>query len=125
MDEIKAFDKQRESVKISNALRCLSEDAKGGVLSTSHRVTIKGKNCTVLDPLQEKHPCSQKADLKYLVNHLKNQDLPFHPSIFEKINDSETKLAAMKTNRSHAPSGLDAGKWRRLLTSYKSSSIDL
>ena len=31
----------------------------------------------------------------------------------------------MKTNDSHGPSGLDAGEWRRLLTSYKSSSIDL
>ena len=31
----------------------------------------------------------------------------------------------MKTNGSHGPSGLDAGEWRRLLTSYKSSSIDL
>ena len=30
----------------------------------------------------------------------------------------------MKTNGSHGPSGLDAGEWRRLLTSYK-SSIDL
>ena len=31
----------------------------------------------------------------------------------------------MKTNGSHGPSGLDAGEWRRLLTSYKTSSIDL
>ena len=30
--EFNAFDKQMESGKISNALRCLSEDAKGGVL---------------------------------------------------------------------------------------------
>ena len=54
-----------------------------------------------------------------------SRDLPFHPSIFEKNNGSEVKRAAMKTNGSHSPSGLDAGEWRRLLTSYKSSSIDL
>ena len=82
VDEFKAFDKQMESDKISNAVRCLSDDAKGGVLSD--KVTIKGNNCTVIDLLQEKHPCSQKADLKYVVTDLKNRDLPFHPSIFEK-----------------------------------------
>ena len=31
----------------------------------------------------------------------------------------------MKTDGSHGPSGLDAGEWRRLLTSYNSYSIDL
>ena len=114
-----------ESAKISNALRCLSDDAKGGVLSTSDKVTIKGKNCTVLDLLQEKHPCSQIADLKNVVTDLKNRDLPFHPSSLDKINGSEIKRTTMKTNGSHGPSGLDAGEWRQLLTSYKSSSIYL
>ena len=63
VDEFKAFDKQMESGKISNALRCLSEDAKGGVLSTSDKMTNKGKNCTVLNLLQEKYQCSQKTKM--------------------------------------------------------------
>ena len=84
MDEFKALDKQMESGKISNALRCLSVDAKGGVLSTSDKVTIKRQNYTVLNFLQEKHPCSQKAYPKYVVTGLKNRDLPFHPSFFWK-----------------------------------------
>ena len=75
--------------KISNALRCLSEDAKVGVLSTSDKATIERKNCTVLDFLQEKQPCSQKDNLKYVVTDLKHRDLPFHPSTFEKNNDTE------------------------------------
>ena len=124
MDKFKAFGKKMVSCKISNVLRCLSDNAKGGVLSTSNKVTIKGKKRTVLDLLQEKHPCSQKAAPKYVVTDLRNWDLPFHPSIFEKINGSEIKRAAMKINGSHDPSGLDAGEWRQLLT-YKSSSIDL
>ena len=70
--------------KISNALRCLSEDAMGGVLSTSNKVTIERKNCTVLDFLQEKKPCSQKDNLKYVVTELKHRDLPFHPSFLKK-----------------------------------------
>ena len=32
-----------ESGKISNALRCFSDDAKDGVLSTSNKVIINGK----------------------------------------------------------------------------------
>ena len=43
VDEIKFFDEQMESVKISSALRCLSDNAKSVVLSTSDKMTIKGK----------------------------------------------------------------------------------
>ena len=82
------------------------------------------KSCAVLDLLQEKHQCIQKADLKYVVRDLKNWHLQFNPSIFVKFRGSETKRAAMKTNGSHGPAGFGAGEWRRLLISYKSSSID-
>ena len=51
--ELKVFDKQMESVKISNALRCLSDEVKGGVLSTSDKVTMKRKNCTALALLKK------------------------------------------------------------------------
>ena len=67
VDEFQAFDKQMESGKISRALRCLPDDAKGGVISASYKMFIEGRNCTVLDLLQEKHPCSQKADSKNVV----------------------------------------------------------
>ena len=90
MDEFNALDKQIESGTISNALRCLSDEAKSDALSTSDSVTTNGKNFTVLD-LQKKHPCNQKADLKYVVTDLKYGDLQFHPSIFGKINGAEIK----------------------------------
>ena len=48
MVKLKTFDNQMESDNISNTLRCLSDDAKGGMLSTSEIVIIKRKNCTVL-----------------------------------------------------------------------------
>ena len=82
MNDFKARDKQIESGKISNALQCLSDDANGGVQPTSDEVTIKRKYCTVTNLLQEKQPCSQKADLKYVVYDLKNRDFSFHPSNF-------------------------------------------
>ena len=64
VDEYKAFDKQMKSGKISNTLRCLSDNAKGSVVSTSDKVTIKGIKCNLLDVLQEEHPCSLQGDLK-------------------------------------------------------------
>ena len=42
-NEIKACDKKMEAGKILKALRCLPEDAKGGVLSKSDKVTINGR----------------------------------------------------------------------------------
>ena len=41
VDEFGAFDKQMETAKISNALRCFSGNAKCGVISTSNKVIIK------------------------------------------------------------------------------------
>ena len=41
VDEFGAFDKQMETAKISNALRCSSGDAKCGVISTSNKVIIE------------------------------------------------------------------------------------
>ena len=43
LDEFKVFDKQMESGKISNALRCLSDDGNGGVLSTSNKSDYQRK----------------------------------------------------------------------------------
>ena len=74
-----------ESGNIANALRYLADDAQGGVLSTSNKAIIKGRDCSLLHLPQEKHPCSQKVDPKYVVTDLKNRVLIFHPSIFEKV----------------------------------------
>ena len=63
LDYFKAFDKQKNSSSISNALRCLSDVAKGGVLSTSGKVTSKDKTAQY-SIFYKKHPCSQKGDLK-------------------------------------------------------------
>ena len=70
------------------------------MLSTSDKKIIKAKNSAVLD-LQDEHLCSQKDDLKYVVTNLKIRDLRFHPSVYEKVNGSEIKRAALKTNGSH------------------------
>ena len=61
VDEFKAFDKRIVSGKISNVLQCLSDVAKGGVLSTSDKVTLKGKTS-----LYSIFYNSRKADLEIL-----------------------------------------------------------
>ena len=107
-----------ESGKISNDFRCLSDQVKVGVLSTYDKLSTSRSS-------KKNYLCSQRVDPKYVVTNLKNCDLPFHPSIFEKINGCEIKRGTMKTNGSHGSSGFDADEWRGLLTSYKSSSIIL
>ena len=71
-----------------------------------------------------KHPEPCKANLNYLVSKEHPKSLPHHQSIFEKLNASMVRKSALKTYGSHVP-GLDANEWRRLRTSFKSSSTDL
>ena len=58
MDKLKNFDNEMESDNISNTLRCLEDDAKGGGLSTSEIMITKGKNCSVL--LYQSTTCTQR-----------------------------------------------------------------
>ena len=120
-DVFKEFDHHVTTGKISNALRCLEEDQKGLVLSLSDKIDNK----TVNQILREKHP--EPADMKvnYLVENPFEQTLPFHPSIFDQLNARTIRNAAMKTQGSHGPSGLDANEWRRFLTLFGQSSVNL
>ena len=93
--------------KISNAIRSLTEEAKNGVVSLTDKIDKK----TVLDVLREKHPEPCKANLNYLVINEQPKSLPYHQSIFEKLNASIVRRPAMKTHGSHGPSGIDANEW--------------
>ena len=123
-DEYKEFDKYMTTGRISSAIRCLSDEVKGGNLSTTEKITVGGKTRTVLDILHEKHPKSQPCNPAFIEQDPSNA-LPYHPQIFERINAACIRKSAMKTNGSHGPSGLDSQEWRRLLTSFKDSSSDL
>ena len=46
-----ARSKSENDGKISNALKSLSDDAKGGVFSTLDKVIMKGRYCTLLNLL--------------------------------------------------------------------------
>ena len=121
-DPLKEFDKHMHSGKLSNALQCLSNNNKGGVLNLNEKIGHE----SVHDILKEKHPApNNNLYSSYVINHSEFQTLAYHPAIFEKIYASMIRRAAMKTHGSHGPSGLDANEWRRILTTFKSSSTDL
>ena len=51
--------------------------------------------------------------------------MPFHPSIFDQINDQHIKKAVMRRHGSHGQSGLDANEWRRVLIQFGQQSIEI
>ena len=119
-DEMKSFDTQMSSGKISNALRCLDESQKGNVLSLQDRVGNK----TVMQILQEKHPKPMTSKDSYVTNE-NDHTLEHHHSIFDKINASTVRKTAMVTQGSHGPSGVDANDWRRWLSHFGQASTNL
>ena len=51
--------------------------------------------------------------------------MPYHPSIFEQINAKTVRKSTLKTHGNHGRSGLDACEWRRILTHFNQTSIEL
>ena len=117
--EIKRFNKLMEKGKISSSIRCLTEET-GGVLSLSEK--INGE--TVEAILQRKHPKGQPINEELIVPK-DGHTLPYHSSIYDQINSTRIRKAAMKTHGSHGPSGHDADEWRRLLTHFNQPSVEL
>ena len=114
----KEFDKYMSTGKFFNAIRSFTEEAKWGVLSLTTKLTR-------FDILREKYPEPGKAYLNYLVVNEHLISLPYHQSTFEELIASMVRKVCMNRHGSHGTSSLDANKWRRLLTSFKSSSTDL
>jgi len=54
-----------------------------------------------------------------------DSSLVYHPIIFEALDGSVMRAAALHTSGSAGPSGLDAYGWRRLCSSFKSASDEL
>ena len=119
-EEAKQFDKLMSTGKISAAIGCLSDKKTQKVLPLNE--VIEGK--TVLNILKEKHPPAKTANTNY-ITELNDDTMPYHPSIFEQINAKEFRKLTLKTHGSHGPSGLDACEWRRILTHFNQTSIEL
>ena len=101
--------------KISNAIRVLSDEHKGGVLALTN--LIDGRR--VLEILRDKQTEGQTLE----PNCIQSQH-PYHPAVFEQINARLVRKHAMKTHGSGRPSSLDADDWRRLLSAFRQTSTN-
>ena len=117
---------------VKAAIRLLSdEDCNNGTLSVD--AIIDGR--TVRNILADKHPPSQPPVSSALISPADDfhpsQPLissainDFHPIVFDSLDSELIHSTALKTDGSPGPSGLNAASWKRLCTSFRSSSTEL
>ena len=108
--------------KAALRLRLLSEQNRGGVLHLDDPIDTENGTRKVRDILIDKHPPSQPVNHDSIIN----ADPPdLHPVLFESLDASIIKSAALHISGAAGPSGLDALSWRRLCTSFKAASQEL
>ena len=77
----------------------------------------------VSDALRDKHPPAQPLRQERV---LPTTDTPTsHPVVFDALDASVVRAAALCTVGAAGPSGVDAREWRRLGTSFHAASDDL
>ena len=112
--------------KTKAALRLITEQNMGSVLhlDSSLGSGTEHASCTVRDALLSKHPPGQPVSTNALYNTTTGPPA-VHPIVFEAIDATTIKTAALRTDGAAGPSGIDARGWRRLCASFHSASIDL
>ena len=96
--------------KTKAALRLLTTQTKGGVLHLDDTIDMANhEQRKVRDILIDKYPAGQSAHPDST-----NEDEPptVHPVIFESLDATLIRSAALQTNGAAGPSGLDAIAWR-------------
>ena len=105
--------------KIKSALRFVSEYSKGGVLSLE---SSNNETLTVRDVLRKKHPAPKPiAQNSLLYGVIDDVDA----ILFNGIDATAIRAAALRTTGAAGPSGMDAVGWRRLCASFNAASNDL
>ena len=114
------------------ALRLLSEDSKGGVLSLDSMIPCGVDPLgnpvyrTARDILLEKHPSAKFATPDVLLDPTGDPITPqFDPIIFDSLTGDLIKRAALNTHGAAGLSGVDAYGWKRLCTSFNEASVEL
>ena len=109
--------------KCKAALDLLSNSGKGGVLHLDAQVNSDDPSSPLVrEALLQKHPPAQQVHPECIVGEEPQEP---HPVIFESLDASVIRSAALKISGSAGPSGLDAHEWRRLCTCHKGASRDL
>ena len=109
--------------KCKAALDLLSNSGEGGILHLDDYTDPSTPDSpTVREVLISKHPTGQTAHANCI---LQSSPHEVHPIIFESIDASAIRSAAMNITGSAGPSGIDAHGWKRLCTSFKEASSEL
>jgi len=115
----KSFARLMKQGKVKSALRLLAK-VQGAPLSIHDPA---GEDKTVLDVLRKKHPTGQDVNSESIVQD--SGTMQFHSVIFESLDCEAIRKAAMKTDGSAGPSGVDARGFRRMCTSFGRASDEL
>ena len=115
----RSFQKLMSRGKVNKALRLLSSNSSGGVLDLDEVIPDSNSPRTTREILVEKHPPGKPASTNSI---LQDTPTPVNPILFENLNAEAIRKAALKTSGAASLSGLDAHAWRRLCSSFKSSS---
>ena len=96
-------------------MKILPDNMKNGILPLAKQTLYQ---------LQLKHPKGKETSQEIL---LPDKPEPIHPIKFEGIGVEKIQKSGIKTQVYSGPPGIDAGSWKRILTSKKigKSSIDL
>ena len=88
--------------KTKAAIRLFTEETEGGVLCLGDHIDT---HKTVRDVLKDEHPSTLPAHPDSVIE----DDPPyFHPILFESIDASMMRSAALRTHGAAGPSGFDA-----------------
>ena len=118
----KRFSKFMKQGKTRSAIRLLSK-FEGSLLKPNETLTNESNDeWTVLVELKSKHPPKGPTHTNAIIT---DKPKVFHPVIFESIDSDAIQKAALNTNGSAGPSGIDAVGWRRLCLSFKYCSTNL
>ena len=112
--------------KVRAALRILTNESKGGSLPIDARLSTHPDQPipTVCDKLLKNHPLGQTAHPDALISSTTPRPVT-HPVVFDCLDGASIDTAALHTNGSAGPSGIDSTGWRRLCTSFQKASADL
>lgn len=107
--------------KVKAAMKYLSDNANGGILGLDD--VVEGSHGrTARELLRDKHPMQKFPSYSALLQGPVN-DVP--SVIFDQIDGCAIKQAALRTQGSGGPSGMDSNAWRRLCCSFGKQSDEL
>ena len=105
---------------IKAAIRLITEHGGAGCLPLG---STQPDGRTVKDHLLEKHPPGTPASPSAMSEH--PPAVEPHPVVFDRIDGPMIRSTVQRMSGSAGPSGLDVRDWRRLCSSFHSTSVDL